>query len=130
MDDNDTLEANTSQFFFEFPLWFIAFSTSGLQSRNVCVGDPDIGFLTAGNEGEQFVALFTDEDLANRAARAVPVPGPMVVKLDTPAEGVNFLEVVMKRGVNWVIFDGHAGSPCRSQRSPILEVIEILKGAS
>ncbi len=100
------LEPDPKVFVFNLPVWFIAKSSGGKDGEEVSVTDPDIGILVAHNQrGEKCWALFTDEDLAGRWAKAIGILDPILVKVRTEGDFWHLLVEAEFLGHTRIVFD-------------------------
>lgn len=113
-------------FFFSLPLWFIL-DRAGLEvddEAGMAIPDGEMNFYTIeGTDEEPCVALFTDEDLAQRFAEE-STEESVVAALDTPEQLLETL-TMFARQCPYVAFDasGRVGSVAKWV-VPIDEVVK------
>ena len=113
-------------FFFSLPLWFIL-DRAGLEvddEAGMAIPDGEMNFYTIeGTDKEPCVALFTDEDLAQRFAEE-STEESVVAALDTPEQLLETL-TMFARQCPYVAFDasGRVGSVAKWV-VPIDEVVK------
>jgi hypothetical protein len=124
------LDPDPDLFWFDFPVWFITGSKTAARSpEGVSLFDPDVGLLCCKNEaGEKRVALFTDEDLAQRLLGAASIPNPSLVHIDSVEQLLNFALEARMQGYTHVQFDPEAESRmAMALVHPIDEVIDAAR---
>jgi hypothetical protein len=116
VDEPDDLGVDPNVFYSPGPLWVVAVRQT--VGRDEKTGDLVVNSATAvvggGPKNCRFIAVFTDEDLAERFVAEQGKLDLVPVKICSPADYIGLLEGWTRAGVVHVVYDpGKAGTPAR-----------------
>ena len=116
VDEPDDLGVDPNVFYSPGPLWVVAVRQT--VGRDEKTAEPVAGNATAvvsgSTKNRRVIAVFTDEDLAERFAAQQGSPDLVPAKIRSAAEYVGLLEGWARAGFTHVAYDpGKAGTPAR-----------------